>query len=76
LQIPAHYIESLGLKDRVRLDLEADHIGVWPDLQGSPEPRERREPVLLQETAMPIEPTRTERAPDDDTRWQRPGAKN
>jgi hypothetical protein len=75
LQIPAHYIESLGLKDRVRLDLEADHIGVWPDLQGSPEPRPRREPVL-QETAIPIEPTRAERAPDDDTRWQRPGAKN
>src|SRR6187431_1059160 len=31
LQIPKDYRATLGLKDRVRLDLEEDHIGVWPD---------------------------------------------
>jgi len=31
LQLPRDYRTSLGLKDRVRLELENDHIGVWPD---------------------------------------------
>lgn len=31
LQLPAEYRSSLGLRDRVRLELEADHVGVWPD---------------------------------------------
>ncbi|MGI9007310.1 MAG: ABC transporter ATP-binding protein [Streptosporangiaceae bacterium] len=31
LQLPADFIETLALKDRVRLALEPDHIGVWPD---------------------------------------------
>src|SRR5690554_6857082 len=31
LQLPAEYRASLGLRDRVRLELEADHVGVWPD---------------------------------------------
>jgi ABC-type lipoprotein export system ATPase subunit len=30
LQLPAAYRSTLGLKDRVRLELEQDHIGVWP----------------------------------------------
>lgn len=30
LQLPAGYRDSLGLRDRVRLELEDDHIGVWP----------------------------------------------
>jgi ABC-type lipoprotein export system ATPase subunit len=30
LQIPRDFIESLGLRDRVRLALEPDHVGVWP----------------------------------------------
>jgi len=30
LQLPAVYRNTLGLKDRVRLELEQDHIGVWP----------------------------------------------
>ncbi|MEO7124228.1 MAG: ABC transporter ATP-binding protein [Lacisediminihabitans sp.] len=29
LQVPAAYRKSLGLRDRVRLELEADHLGVW-----------------------------------------------
>jgi ABC-type lipoprotein export system ATPase subunit len=31
LQLPADFIAALELKDRVRLALESDHVGVWPD---------------------------------------------
>jgi ABC-type lipoprotein export system ATPase subunit len=31
LQLPRAHIEALGLEHRVRLRLEGDHIGVWPD---------------------------------------------
>lgn len=30
LQLPSAFTSSLGMRDRVRLDLEPDHIGVWP----------------------------------------------
>jgi ABC-type lipoprotein export system ATPase subunit len=30
MQLPADYRRALGLRDRVRLELEQDHIGVWP----------------------------------------------
>jgi ABC-type lipoprotein export system ATPase subunit len=30
LQLPAEMTERLGMRDRVRLDEHADHIGVWP----------------------------------------------
>ena len=31
LQLPKEYTETLGMRDRVALELEQDHIGVWPD---------------------------------------------
>ena len=31
LQLPRTHVEALELRDRVRLRLEDDHIGVWPD---------------------------------------------
>jgi ABC-type lipoprotein export system ATPase subunit len=31
LQLPAEYTEALGMEHRVALELERDHIGVWPD---------------------------------------------
>lgn len=31
LQLPREHVEALHLEHRVRLTLEADHIGVWPD---------------------------------------------
>jgi ABC-type lipoprotein export system ATPase subunit len=31
LQLPREFTRALSLRDRVRLDLEPDHIGVWPD---------------------------------------------
>jgi ABC-type lipoprotein export system ATPase subunit len=36
LQIPRDFIESLGMRDRVLLALEIDHVGVWPDAAGPP----------------------------------------
>jgi ABC-type lipoprotein export system ATPase subunit len=31
LQLPADYTEALGMEHRVMLELEQDHIGIWPD---------------------------------------------
>jgi ABC-type lipoprotein export system ATPase subunit len=31
LQLPRDYVEALGLESRVRLELEDDHITIWPD---------------------------------------------
>jgi putative ABC transport system ATP-binding protein len=31
LQLPSSHVEQLELRDRVRLELEEDHVGVWPD---------------------------------------------
>ncbi|MDP5310043.1 ABC transporter ATP-binding protein [Streptomyces poriferorum] len=31
LQLPADHTEALGMRVRVMLELEADHIGIWPD---------------------------------------------
>lgn len=33
LQLPTEYTETLGMEHRVMLELEQDHIGVWPDDQ-------------------------------------------
>ncbi len=37
LQLPHEYVTALELERRVRLALEEDHIGVWPDRPGEPE---------------------------------------
>ena len=34
LQLPPDMTEALGMRDRVRLEAEPDHIGVWPDRSG------------------------------------------
>ncbi|MFE3018916.1 ABC transporter ATP-binding protein [Streptomyces sp. NPDC059256] len=31
LQLPAEYTQALGMRDRVLLELEPDHIQIWPD---------------------------------------------
>jgi DNA-binding transcriptional regulator/RsmH inhibitor MraZ len=31
LQLPREHVEALELERRVRLVLQPDHIGVWPD---------------------------------------------
>jgi putative ABC transport system ATP-binding protein len=38
LQLPRDMTESLGMRDRVRLEAEIDHIGVWPDTRNSVSP--------------------------------------
>jgi putative ABC transport system ATP-binding protein len=45
LQLPREMTEALGMRDRVRLEAEPDHIGVWPDAprDGDPERGERGE---------------------------------
>ena len=37
LQLPRAHVEALELERRVRLRLEPDHIGVWPDAHREPE---------------------------------------
>jgi ABC-type lipoprotein export system ATPase subunit len=39
MQLPREMTETLGMRDRVRLEAEPDHIGVWPD---TPDDRKRR----------------------------------
>jgi ABC-type lipoprotein export system ATPase subunit len=34
LQLPREMTEALGMRDRVRLEHNPDHIGVWPDTAG------------------------------------------
>jgi ABC-type lipoprotein export system ATPase subunit len=34
IQLPRDMIEPLGMRDRVRLEANEDHIGVWPDAPG------------------------------------------
>jgi ABC-type lipoprotein export system ATPase subunit len=33
LQLPRAHVEALELRNRVRLTLEDDHVGIWPDTQ-------------------------------------------
>jgi ABC-type lipoprotein export system ATPase subunit len=46
LQLPKTHVAALGLKDRVRLRLEEDHVGIWPDRAPTAPPLRpaRREP--------------------------------
>lgn len=37
LQLPDKYVQRLALRDRVRLELETNHVGVWPDEERSEE---------------------------------------
>ena len=42
LQLPKAMVAALGLKDRVRLRLEDDHVEIWPDDSTAPPPRPAR----------------------------------
>jgi ABC-type lipoprotein export system ATPase subunit len=39
MQLPREMTETLGMRDRVRLEAEPDHIGVWPDTPDDRKPR-------------------------------------
>jgi len=40
LQLPRAHVEALDLRNRVRLRLEEDHVGVWPDRADGAKPGE------------------------------------
>ena len=42
LQLPRAHVAALGLERRVRLRLEDDHIGIWPDRSGPADDRGAR----------------------------------
>lgn len=35
IQLPAGHVRSLDLRERVRLELESDHVGIWPGAQAT-----------------------------------------
>ena len=45
LQLPADFRTTLGLRDRVRLELERDHVGIWPDAAAKPATRPATAPT-------------------------------
>jgi ABC-type lipoprotein export system ATPase subunit len=45
VQLPRDYIDSLEMRDRVRLHKNADHIGVWPDNEMTTGVRAEGEPT-------------------------------
>ncbi|WP_394279015.1 ABC transporter ATP-binding protein [Microbacterium sp.] len=45
LQLPDDFVAALDLRDRVRLALEPDHVGVWPGVDGDLVPRSEGEPT-------------------------------
>lgn len=63
LQLPRSHVEALGLRRRVRLRLEGDHIGIWPDrglghrpadvVAAGPEPATGPEVRAVPPTAVP-----------------------
>jgi putative ABC transport system ATP-binding protein len=40
MQLPQEFVGALGLRDLVRLELEADHVGVWPGGSEQDDPEE------------------------------------
>ena len=54
LQLPRAHVEALELQNRVRLRLEEDHVGVWPDL-GDRAPRPSA-PVPAPPPSTPVTP--------------------
>ena len=58
MQLPKDYRTALGLKDRVRLELEEDHIGVWAD--GTPR---KRPPASVADVPTPAPQPTTAEAP-------------
>jgi len=60
MQLPPEYRAALGLENRVRLELEPDHVGVWPDAPGAARPTPNvaspRPQTAPSATAMPAAP--------------------
>ncbi|MBA3944860.1 MAG: ABC transporter ATP-binding protein [Herpetosiphonaceae bacterium] len=68
LQLPQHFMEALELKDRVRLDLESDHVSVWSDRA-----EDERRPLPDAQASVNAAPVADVTVGDeDDTRWLPP----
>ncbi len=85
LQLPKAHVDALRLERRVRLELEPDHIGVWPDRPGegrpergatTPEGETRGAGAPAPAALAPTEtPTGPEAPPvDPHARYRRPGS--
>jgi ABC-type lipoprotein export system ATPase subunit len=63
LQLPRAHVDALGLRRRVKLRLEADHVGIWPDRNengGPGSPAVGSSDVGLPEASTPPEGGRTD----------------
>jgi peptide/nickel transport system ATP-binding protein len=60
LQLPRGYVNTLEMRDRVRVHLAADHVSVWPRETDAPQPGEGRDPGRpAAEGAVPYIPAST-----------------
>ncbi|HZW41220.1 MAG TPA: hypothetical protein VFE99_02870, partial [Agromyces sp.] len=69
LQLPHDFMQSLELRDRVRLALEPDHVGVWPgheERADAPTPPSAKSPSPAQPPNPPEPPRRPRHAADPD----------
>ena len=51
LQLPKEFVEALGLRQRVRVELVDDHVEIWPQEPGRPTDRPLDGPGTEEETA-------------------------
>ena len=58
LQLPKAHVAALGLKDRVRLRLEDDHVEIWPDRPAVARPDRSSPAAPLDAPDLPEETTR------------------
>jgi ABC-type lipoprotein export system ATPase subunit len=67
LQLPRAHVEALNLARRVRVELEADHISIWPDRGTHPTRHDaaHHDPVLRAVEAIPEEPPAAPAEPAD-----------
>ncbi|HEY2917034.1 MAG TPA: ABC transporter ATP-binding protein [Candidatus Limnocylindrales bacterium] len=56
LQLPKAHVDALSLKDRVRLRLEEDHVGVFPDKSGNGRPATAGPGDAATAPARPLDP--------------------
>ena len=65
VQLPREMTERLEMRDRVRLEAETDHIGVWPDRPAASEPGAHpADPARPAHLARPARAGRHARKPD------------
>ena len=57
LQLPREMTETLGMRDRVLLEQNPDHIGVWPDRPASPIPAPPPTPTAAPAPEPTLDPT-------------------